>query len=773
MIDQEISVGWRNINPGAGGQIQYVTCDPSQPGRFYLCSDMEGWYLSNDYGQTWQYRGQNVPSGNTIRVEAEPGNPQRLYLGHSYGLAISDDDGHHWRSVTELDDIVIGTIAISTTDRNRVAVGNSWLEDESMIKRVQGGEDGERFVHISHDRGETWRAISYTHEIGNRHLYTITFHPNDADKMIIGADAGIFHSEDGGLNWTAISAPESMVSSRGCDITLDGKYLYGVYVDENEKSRVYRREYPVGNGWQRLEAPLLDTSPTSHWRPVIDPSSTETEHRLLIGPLLTPNDGLYEMCVRNKGEEFDAKITKVLDTPQPYDDTPFAFDFGWNHFEPMCRTYNYYPLTWQRPRHVLAMVQQQVFIGDMDQPYTSWECVTSQFVWEYGSIQFHRHRGTSSTYVYDMEAIGDYVVQAQADNGVLESYDAGYSWTQDTHPGKLGATMSNVEGIGIIPLDPPLILVGAIGNQWGGGDIESGCDLWAKVLTNRKLPTDEWWLVASGKAGAVGLPDKRIHVVIPDPHHPQCVYVGTQAGLYAVDDVSPLVKHKLVQFHDIGGDVLQETSIRKVFVDPYQLDTLYVMGGARTVEGLRIGATGIWRGKKLSETYHWTRIHDKGCAGNGLGDFTVWGNDGQTILVASLELFNRPEFGGDCELVWSLDNGETWETILTVAAAFDLLPPVAHWYNPERHEIQMSGLVGHENKLYLSVFSRRVQQTVGFLRGTVTSSCGMQWDDWTGPKGDTLLFPYSRRGKVWEDSSGIRHILQATMGMGLWSRVIS
>jgi hypothetical protein len=774
--------GWQNCNPGAGGQVQHVSCDPTVPGRFYLCSDMEGWYVSHDYGDNWIFKGRHAPTANTFRVEAEPGNPDRLYLGHPHGVSISDDGGETWRDVPELADILIATIAIDPQNPDIVFAGNSWLEDVSEVTRVQGGTDGPRLIYFSHDRGATWQIVKYDSAEGDRHLFSISFHPENAGEVVIAGVAGLFRSLDNGATWLPIALPDNAVECRGADFTPDGRFLYVVYVDDTNKSVVIAQTYPDGI-WQTLTVGELASSPTTHWRPIVSEHSTADAHWFLLGPLPTPNEGLYEGHFVVEGDDrLRGTVRKILDAPPQINernpDSPFAIDFGWNRYHSMARTYTYYPKSWGQGRRVFTMSQQQAFRGNADEPYTSWQCVTSHPVWELDGVRFHRTNGTASTYTYDMTGFGRYVAQGQGDNGVIESYDGGYSWTEDMRPGEpTGKFLSNVEGIGVVPLDPPLVLAGGLGECWGGGHIESQCELWIKQLdiVDHAIRNTPWQLLAHGAAGSAtqhGLPNKRIHVVTPDPHRPKRVYLGTQAGIYLIEDIAALVECGEGTFRLISDDGPGLASIRELVVDADNQNVIYVMGGTRQVDDQWLGNKGVWRGVRQAEgSYQWTRLYHEGCTGNGLGDFAAWQHAGRMYLAGSFELYNGKPWNGDTELRLSADGGQTWPLVLDLDHAFSIVPPGA-WYDRDTMEIQFGGLVGFRDKLYCTVHSRRIQQTVAFLRGTVSLDGSVVWEDWTGEGIGRFWFPYSRRGKVWPDEHGVHHIYQSTMGAGLWRRRI-
>ena len=84
---------WQSINPGAGGQVQDVICDPNVNQRLILASDMEGIYESLDNGLSWHPKGvlhQN--RAFAVAIPKSSGN-NTMYVGTMMGLERS----HRWR----------------------------------------------------------------------------------------------------------------------------------------------------------------------------------------------------------------------------------------------------------------------------------------------------------------------------------------------------------------------------------------------------------------------------------------------------------------------------------------------------------------------------------------------------------------------------------------------------------------------------------------------------------------------------------------------------
>src|SRR5687767_12729794 len=118
---------WENLNPGGGGQIQGITCDPNTPGRMFLNSDVEGNYRSNDYGLTWTYTGKDLVHHMAFVTAVEPGNSNRVYNGGLYGLHVSNNGGLNWSIVNgPMKGYGVATLVVDPSNSNNIYAGNSW-----------------------------------------------------------------------------------------------------------------------------------------------------------------------------------------------------------------------------------------------------------------------------------------------------------------------------------------------------------------------------------------------------------------------------------------------------------------------------------------------------------------------------------------------------------------------------------------------------------------------------------------------------------------------
>jgi hypothetical protein len=286
MAASDISAQWLNANPGAGGQLQHVVCDPNITGRMYLCSDMEGFYVSDDFGDHWKYEGWEAPFSFVFNIAVEPGNSNRLYLTSSQGLAISNDAGDSWDVLDQFKGMSVATISVNPNNKDEVCFAESWLES------VIGTKNGIGKVYFSKNRGETWESSTFCKlHFANKNVYSINFHPSpDKNEIIVANDDGIFISDNNYMSWHKIPAPANTTVCQGCDFTPDGKWLYAVYIRKDGKTGVYVKKYESGE-WQELDpAGYLQNLNQTHWRPKVWPGSDEKKHYVLIGVLKTGGD---------------------------------------------------------------------------------------------------------------------------------------------------------------------------------------------------------------------------------------------------------------------------------------------------------------------------------------------------------------------------------------------------------------------------------------------------------------------------------------------------
>jgi BNR/Asp-box repeat len=824
-----VSGQWVNANPGAGGQIQHLTCHPTIPGRMYFASDVEGFYQSDDFGKNWHFRGRTTRAHDVYAIQAEPNNPNRIYAGFSLGFALSDDNGETWQNITlptASPQMSVATIAVDPKNPENVYVANSWLEDnpvpitfdtrsgesEPAVVR-NGGVLGTRKLWYSHDRGKTWHVSYYypKNTTGDRNVYTIALHPTLANRLVIANDSGLVESRNGGKSWSPLPRPNRTLECQGGEFSPDGKWLYAVFrkvTSTGIRSGLYARTYPVGE-WQEIhnspDNPMF-TAPNSLWRPVVQQGTTPGEHYVLMGGLPRGGAvGLFEASITTSEAGATGRVSQILHYTLR---TEVPFDIGWNAYNIYSRTYCYYPPAWKTnpdgfSRGVLAMAQQTIFVGDAARPTDSWRVATSRYVRSLkdkagNDIWQYRTTGTASTVNWDVAGHKNYVMQAMGDNSIVESYDGGQSWYMNMPP--LPSIQGNCDAAQVAQLSVPTVLASTQTGYGGALNFGTGM-LRYKRLTNLNGPTDPWVTLIDG-VGTGNVPataadlkglsptNSRIVYIALDPANPRRVYVACAAGssstaphnvlnggVYVCDDIEALINeptNPAHYFRNIGAGGPGTRNTRKILVDAINPNVVYT----RSLAGLHKGE------RQPDGSYRWSQLRIDGTADGltasyqTLDDFTTW-RDGNTAYLAVTRASRQ---GTPHHELWlSTDAGRSFNAILNRAEAFGVRPPAGNWYTDEL-PVSLGGLAGIGNTLITGVFVRRPLRDGGpakgisMLRGTIQPNGSVKWVDWTGTPGNInsgeLEFPVLRSGKIWLDERGKPQMWVATHGNGSWKRAI-
>ena len=772
------NVTWQNVNPGAGGNIQSIALDPNTPGRLFFCSDMEGHYRSDDYGQTWAYIGADLSYSYVNCVEVEPGNAQRVYTGTRGSLEISDNAGLNWKRAEGIHDS-IGQIVVNPADAKQVFALPGERQRWSGSEDKARGPQGKRDFYLSNDRGQTWQIVPYAPGEGRRDILSFNFDQSDAKTSYIGAVTGIFRSRDAGKTWNALPAPEASGDCLGATLSPDGKILYASFrVPSDGRAAICTTgtgEISVAGHSELFAAPVADPAATMQWtnlsqnapgfalhpggatmfwRPRLDPRSSATNHRLLIGTY-RPQHGLWEVNVAWNGENASAKWKRILwyDLGEVLKDMDKApFDMGWEHWGIMGEDYHFAPLSWKQPL-LFATGGQTLFATNLAEPdyATKWQPRYTWQVGQTGPYRTYRTRGANCTYAFTGDMHENYMIQANADNGVLESWDSGYSWTEQAKPGSFLTSRCN-DAIILKNLNPPLVIAhAAIG--WGAGVQTETSAIWAKRLVHHS-PQDEWVQIAGGTERLAGLWRDEYTNIAFDPHNPKRIAIGLRFnGVFLIDDVAALYEAAKA-----GKPLPLVSSATKLALPPKPMgaspvgNSLIFDPNAPNVLWIS-SPDGLWKGTQNGGEWQWQKI-----LADPYPEFAAWDYKGQTLLAVS-----RTEGQSD-QIVVSRDGGKNWKKLL----GFDDVKPLRQrvWYRPQL-AMRALGLVGDGDNLYFNYGTTLDAGTrpYGFFRATLNGDALVKVEDFTAD----MPFPYPLKNRVIENG-GQRFLISGTRGNGLWRR---
>jgi photosystem II stability/assembly factor-like uncharacterized protein len=202
-----VDLGWAPNTHLSGAT---VAVDPTNPDRVYMGSSA-AMLLSEDGGGHWQsiysakatsipetFRGRGLNVFGAARAVAiDPTNPRIIYLGTGdHGLLKSEDSGLSWRSVINRTVPGVGfgadvpSLVIDPLDSNII-----WAADDNFLGYSGGG------VVKSTDGGQTWRQT--TEELAYVNCIVADFSVNPR-RLYAATGTELYRSIDGGESWEQI-----------------------------------------------------------------------------------------------------------------------------------------------------------------------------------------------------------------------------------------------------------------------------------------------------------------------------------------------------------------------------------------------------------------------------------------------------------------------------------------------------------------------------------------------------------------------------------------
>ena len=229
--------GWSEILGGDGG---YVAVDPTNTNVLYAESQYANFRKSTNGGApgSWVVAQSGLSDDFEFITpfEMDPNNSSRLWIGGTRlwrttngagswtaastnltggpvtAIGISPHNGHHVMAGTEDGWISRSTTALSTTGStvwSSVQPRSGWVSslvyDSSNSQTVYATYStlGGNHVWKSTNGGASWTGIDGSGATGlpNLSVHSIVVDPDDANRLYVGTDLGVFVTLDGGNNW--------------------------------------------------------------------------------------------------------------------------------------------------------------------------------------------------------------------------------------------------------------------------------------------------------------------------------------------------------------------------------------------------------------------------------------------------------------------------------------------------------------------------------------------------------------------------------------------
>ncbi len=802
---------WESLNPGGGGQIQDVYFDRNVEGTIWFSSDMEGTYRSSDYGQSWDYVSRDLAHGMSFVITQEVGG-NRTYqggmLGASYSTNANASNYHDvtWEFIEDTYGDAIASIAVSKNNQT-VILAPGWQNKDpqkgqgSITNPIQNLTtdklNGVRDVYVSQDRGKTFKKVKYFNNNGYRNVFGVAIHPNN-NNIYLGTAAGVFVSTNNGDSFSGIAKPGDAMGpagnspaintrpdggSRGVGLSPDGKHIYAVYQTSggnNDTYAVYVAKTSnngITGGWTKVTNGLLTTA--EWYDPKVDPRSTATKHKLLLGTVWNNNKnrkGLWEGTVNFNGSGDVTSNSWEVIANNPRQNNCFDFEMSWEVRDFIVRAYDYTP-KWYSKHRIITMGGMNVYMSDVDDPKfpcESWKEVYGEVIYKKEGLSMSHERGFSSPYCYDVDAIGSYMIQGCADHGILQSLDYGYSWTSEHGP----AGVTNSMSVLAVPSNPPVVIADmrkgfGIPNQGAGA-------LYGKKIDFNNIENKEDWRLIGGavpnsSGTTMGLISRNYRSSCYDPSNPKRVYVATRGknrngtvkgGAWVTEDIVKVV-NGTGSWRKITDNTMDFRDLRDIWVDPNNSNYVFIRSAGSGSNG------SIYRGVRNGNNYSWTNMLS---GAKNTGDLYIWDRgNGQSWLVAAGNINNK--YGVHINKnprANDWNNGANWEyTGMDVAKSLQLKPE--KWVRPNEN-ITFTGLAAHgDHIIVLSQVTNHKKGNGAFIGKISSNGQSVTWSDWTLAPGNNRAIenPNGLQAKIREDDNGTPYYYVAMAGTGPWRRQVS
>lgn len=176
------------------GRTTSITFDTLNPGRFYVCSNNSGLWLTNNNGQSYTPITENLPTQSVSCLVIDYSNTNTLYLAtgmhnqdmpfNSLGVYKSTDAGQTWNptglSFTSSQEITIGDLIINQLNPN------------VLLAATSNG------VYKTNNAGQTWIKVI------NDDVRSAKFHPTDT-AIVYATGLNYYRSANGGNSFAPIN----------------------------------------------------------------------------------------------------------------------------------------------------------------------------------------------------------------------------------------------------------------------------------------------------------------------------------------------------------------------------------------------------------------------------------------------------------------------------------------------------------------------------------------------------------------------------------------
>ncbi len=221
---------WSFPAPPHIAHTKFITFDPYNPAKMYVCIEQGALLGSDDAGQTWKelntvglLANKNRPVEHFYdvhKVVVDPRDPKRLYVTGGAGLYVTPDEGGHWERWTSADwaaDVYPDGIVLNPKQPDTMFVSAAEHNPRTWRESKTPGYSGTR-IYRTTDGGRSWDILGnglpdrMKHEAGALCLESY----GESFSVFFATTGGdVYCSEDSGDHWLLINSGLAPISKKG------------------------------------------------------------------------------------------------------------------------------------------------------------------------------------------------------------------------------------------------------------------------------------------------------------------------------------------------------------------------------------------------------------------------------------------------------------------------------------------------------------------------------------------------------------------------------
>ncbi len=208
-LSQGHDILWKQLGPSGGGWYESVAFSPSSPNIICVGTDVGGFMISLDGGQTFQVRNNGLTDYFIERIAINPSNTNIIILAAAGGIFRTTDSGLTWAPMTR----GTGTPFPLASQWDYSAPMNAVCFDPQNSNTVFAGQGRTRGnltnggtrsgnIYKSIDCGLTWSLVSSGQTDPQAIINDIAVKPDASNIVLVASDKGMYRSNDGGGTWS-------------------------------------------------------------------------------------------------------------------------------------------------------------------------------------------------------------------------------------------------------------------------------------------------------------------------------------------------------------------------------------------------------------------------------------------------------------------------------------------------------------------------------------------------------------------------------------------